>query len=127
MFEWSQPALQPPINNRKGKTDMTAYDYENQRWVEGREALLIRQRQLNEEIALLSSGERWDTYALWCNSDAGRTVLLDEARRELGHVERELRQLPVKTIWDSEGRNGESLLICPPPAGWTEIEGGAEQ
>jgi hypothetical protein len=45
----------------KPTTKMTAYDYENQKWVEGRAGTQIRLKQLTEEMELLS-GPRGEEY-----------------------------------------------------------------
>jgi len=53
--------------------NLVAYDYENQRWIEGSEAILLRRNQLLDELNLLES-PRGDEYARFVGVDKATAI-----------------------------------------------------
>jgi hypothetical protein len=64
---------------------MNAYDYTNQRWIEGEPARQLLLSQLRDEIALLHSPDG-DNYARMINAD--RNELLRRSEADLESLEK---------------------------------------
>jgi hypothetical protein len=75
---------------------MNAYDYEKQKWVEGREGAAVRQAQLEEELELLT-GPRALEYLEFTRKTKGPTLheghvkaAIEVCRRGIAECDREI-------------------------------------
>ena len=66
---------------------MSAYDYEQQKWVEGPNAAHIRRKQIEQELVILN-GPRGSQYMIFLGRKAGELpTVIDALTKELSELE----------------------------------------
>lgn len=89
-----------------------AFDYAKQKWVEGREALLVQHQQLVELLETLNDKRKGDEYARFINAPS-REYMLTEAQQEMKFVERLMRELHVERCMVNAAASDEATKIVP--------------